>query len=67
MKYLNQLIEVIKEKEKNILTVNNEISGEFMDEFVSNVKSRISFKGNGNKRVSVEDLKSIEKDFIEQL
>ena len=47
------------------MNVNNEVSGEFMDEFVSNVKTKISFKSNANKKMNLEDLKTIEKDFVE--
>ncbi len=58
---------MIKEKEKNIIGVNNDVSGEFMDEFVSNVKNNLTYKGDPTKKFTVEDLKEIEKYFVEQL
>ncbi|KAL4480974.1 hypothetical protein ABPG72_014442 [Tetrahymena utriculariae] len=66
-KHYKQLLEVIQEKERKLIQVNSDVSGEMMDQIVQEFNQKIMQNPKSNQKFSTNDVKEIEKKFTEQL
>ncbi|KAL4432243.1 hypothetical protein ABPG74_020211 [Tetrahymena malaccensis] len=66
-KHYRQLLEVIQEKEKKLIQVNSDVSGEMMDQTVQEFNQKVMQNQKTNQNFSTKDVKEIEKKFTEQL
>ncbi|EAR92177.2 amine-terminal domain guanylate-binding protein (macronuclear) [Tetrahymena thermophila SB210] len=66
-KHYRQLLEVIQEKERKLIQVNSDVSGEMMDQTVQEFNQKIMQNPKSNQKFSTNDVKEIEKKFTEQL